>query len=200
MEKKKKSAWNWLNPMTWIEAAFALLAAIFAPLLRWLGMLTPPSTQGFQNIRKEDVEDAKQLAQEQEAAVDAITREMSPAEIVRAYAKADVAGRATMDLSALDFGQQDWLLRLSDEALSKLAMSTKGGCARSLERREVLPSYPKAAAETEAPEIYAIPSAEDEEEWKRQQIAALFRQVQRELYHAPGIPNLQPKHTPATLH
>lgn len=91
-------------------------------------------------------------------------------------------------------------MRLSDEDLSKLGMSTTGACARSLEALEVRPAYPKPSAETETAEIYQIPTEDDVEEAKRQQIAALFRQVQRELFHAPGIPNLHPKHTPATLH
>lgn len=200
MEKKKKSMWALLNPLEWIQAAFALLAAVFGPLLRWLGMLTPPSTDGFQNIQKADVEDAAKLAAEQEAAVDTLARAMSPAEVVRAYARADAAGRAEMDLRALDLAQQDWLLGLSEEDLSMLGMSTTSACARSLEAKEVRPAYAKQKPETETAEIYQIPTEDDVEEAKRQQIAALFRQVQRELFHAPGIPNLHPKHTPATLH
>jgi len=200
MEKKKKSWMSLLNPLEWFQAALQLLAVVFGPLLRWLGMLTPPQTDGFQNIQKEDVDDAKQLAEQQEAAVDTIVREMSPADVVRAYARADVAGRAEMDLRVLDDAQQDWLLRLSEEDLAKLAMSTTGACGRSLEAKEVRPSYAKMKPEAEAPEILSAPSAVDEEEWKREQIAALFRQVQRELFHAPGVPNLQPKHTPTTLH
>lgn len=200
MEKKKKSWMSLLNPLEWFSVALQLLAAVFGPLLRWLGMLTPPSTEGFENIQKQDVEDAKQLAEEQEAAVDAIIREMSPADVVRAYARADAAGRVEMDLSVLDLAQQDWLMRLSDEDLSKLGMSTTGACARSLEALEVRPAYPKPSAETETAEILKTPTVEDEEEWKREQIAALFRQVQRELFLAPGVPNLKPQHTPTTLH
>lgn len=201
MENKKKSWMSLLNPLEWFSVALRLLAAVFGHLLRWLGMLTPPSTEGFENIQKQDVEDAKQLAEQQEAAVDAIVREMAPADVVRAYARADAAGRAMMDLSALNLAQQDWLLGLSEDDLAKLGMSTTGACARSLEAKEVKPAYPKASAETETAEIYQIPTEDDAEEAKRQQIAALFRQVQRELFHAPGIPNLHPKHTPAaTLH
>lgn len=200
MEKKKKSWMSLLNPLEWFSVALQLLAAVFGPLLRWLGMLTPPSTEGFENIQKQDVEDAKQLAEEQEAAVDAIIREMSPADVVRAYARADAAGRVEMDLSVLDLAQQDWLMRLSDEDLSKLGMSTTGACARSLEALEVRPAYPKPSAETETAKILKTPTVEDEEEWKREQIAALFRQVQRELFLAPGVPNLKPQHTPTTLH
>ncbi|MFT4163429.1 hypothetical protein [Shinella sp.] len=196
MEKKKKSAWALLNPLEWIQAAFALLAAVFAPLLRWLGLLTPPSTDGFEDLTEADVDDAKQLAEEQEAAVDAITQQMSPAEVVRAYARADAAGRAEMDLRALDLAQQDWLLGLSEEDLSMLGMSTTSACARSLEAKEVRPAYPKAAAETEAPEILSTPSAEEIEQMKRDFVSARFR----ELFHAPGIPNTDPRFVPATVH
>lgn len=200
MSQKKKSWMSLLNPLEWFSVALQLLAAVFGPLLRWLGMLTPPSTEGFENITKADVEDTKQLAEQQEAAVDAITHDMSPAEVVRAYAKADASGRAEMNLQVLDDAQKDWLMRLSEEDLAKLGMSTTGACARSLEALEVRPSYAKQKPEMETAEILTTP-AEDEEEWKREQIAALFRQVQRELFHAPGVPNLQPKHTPgAPLH
>jgi hypothetical protein len=200
MEKKKKSWMSLLNPLEWLSAAFSLLAAVFAPLLRWLGMLTPPPTDGFENIRKEDVDDAKKLAVEQEAAVDTLISEMSPAEVVRAYARADAAGRASMDLRALDLAQQDWLLGLSEEDLSMLGMSTTSACGRSLEAKEVRPAYAKTQPETKTAEIYTIPTEEEVEEAKRQQIAALYRQVQRELWLAPGVPNLHPKHIPATLH
>ena len=200
MEKKKKSWLSLLNPLEWLQAAFALLTAVFAPLLRWLGMLTPPSTEEFENLTKADVEDAKKLAEQQEAAVDAIAREMSPADVVRAYARADAAGRAMMDLQVLNDAQQDWLLRLSEEDLDKLGMSIAGACARSLEAGKVLPSYAKTRPETKTAEIYQIPTVEDEDEWKRRQIAALYRQVQRELFHAQGVPNLNPQHTPTTLH
>ncbi|RVP48119.1 hypothetical protein [Sinorhizobium medicae] len=195
MEKKTKSAWSLLNPLEWLQTAFALLAAVFGPLLRWLGMLTPPRTDGFENIQQADVDDAQKLAVEQEAAVDAITREMSPADVVRAYAKADAADRASMDLSALDFDQQDWLLGLSDEDLDKLTMLTKSGCARSLEQRKVLPLYRKPPPETETPEIYAIPSEEDIEQAKMDFVSARFR----ELFLAPGVPNPNPKFV-STLH
>lgn len=200
METKKKSIWSLLNPLEWLNAAFSLLAAVFGPLLRWLGMLTPPSTGGFENIQKADVEDAAKLAAEQEAAVDTLARTMSPAEVVRAYARADAAGRAEMDLRVLDDGQIDWLMRRSEEDLAKLGMSTRGACARSLEAKAVLPSYAKMKPEMETAEIYTITTEEEIEEAKKQEIAELFRQVQRELFLAPGVPNLNPKHTPATLH
>lgn len=196
MEKKTKSWWSLLNPLEWINAALQLLAAILAPLLRWLGMLSPPSTGGFANIQKSDVDDAAKLAEEQEAVVDAIARERSPADVVRAYAKADVAGRATMDLSVLNFDQQDWLLRLSDEDLDKLSMLTTNGCARSLERKEVLPMYRKPPAEMEAPEVLQTPSAEEIEEMKREFVSARFR----ELFLAPGVANPNPRYVPETLH
>lgn len=196
MPEKKKSWWTYLNPLTWIEGFFQVLGAIFSPILRFFGLLAPPSTEGFENIQRADVDDAKKLAAEQEAAVDAITREMSPAEVVRAYARADAAGRASMDLSALDLESQDWLLRLSDEDLDKLSISTTYGCARSLEAKEVKPSYAKPKLETEAPEILETPSAEEIEQRKREFVSARFRG----LFHAPGIPNTDPRFVPATVH
>lgn len=196
MEKKPKSWWSLVNPLEWIQAALQLLAAIFAPLLRWLGMLAPPSTEGFENIQRPDIDDAKRLAEEQEAAVDVLVREMSPADVARAYAKADAADRAVMDLSALGVEEQDWLLRLSDEDLSKLAMLTTNGCARSLERKEVLPMYRKPPAEVEAPEVLQTPSAEEIEEMKREFVSARFR----ELFLAPGVANPNPRYVPETLH
>lgn len=196
MEKKKKSMWSLINPLEWIQAGFALLAAVFAPLLRWLGMLTPPSTDGFQNIQKEDIDDAANLAEEQEAAVDAIVKEMSPAEVVQAYANAAAAERVTMDLSALDLSQQDWLLGLSDEDLSKLGMLTRSGCARSLEARRVLPIYRKPPIEAEAPEALNTQSAEEIEEMKKEFVSARFR----ELFLAPGVANPNPRYVPDTLH
>ncbi|MEZ0003174.1 hypothetical protein [Sinorhizobium fredii] len=196
MIEKKKSFWNWINPLYWLEAAFQALAIVFGPILRLFGLMPPPSTEGFENLSRADVDDAKRLATEQEAAVDELQRQMTPAEVVRAYAKADAAGRAAMDLSALDLESQDWLLRLSDEDLTKLSMSTTNGCARSLERRSVLPIYAKPPADTETAEIYAIPTQEEIEQAKWDFISARYR----ELFHAPGIPNPNPKFVPTTLH
>ncbi|CUW93602.1 hypothetical protein [Agrobacterium genomosp. 2] len=200
MQKKTKSMWKLLNPLEWIHAAFALLAWLMGPILRFFGMMPPPRTDGFQNIQKSDVDEAAEQAKRTEEAVDAILKEMSPAEVVKAYAKADADTRSTMDLSVLDLEGQDWLLNLSKEDLDLLGMSTEAACARSLEAREVRPAYPKPRPETEAPEILSVPSAEDTDEWKRQQIAERFRQVQQELWLSPGVPNPKPKHAAFTLH
>lgn len=190
MTEKKKSLWSLLNPFTW-------LAAIFGPLLRFLGLMPTPQTGGFENIQKPDVEDAAETARETEEAIDAIMKDMSPAEIVKAYASASPEERAEMDLSALSSEGVDWLLSLSDDDLTLLSISTIGGCVRSLEARAVKPIYPKPTAETETAEILKIPTAADEEEEKRAFVAARFR----ELFHAPGVPNLNPRYAPgATLH
>jgi hypothetical protein len=148
------------------------------------GYFPAPDTEGFQNLSRADVDDAQRLAKEKEAAVDALQKEMSPAEIVRAYAHSDAAGRATMDLSALAFDQQDWLLKLSDNELTLLGMSMVSGFARSLEERKVLPIY-KPKAEMETAEILVIPTEEDIEQEKRDFITARSQ----ELIYAPGIPN-----------
>lgn len=180
---------RFLNPLYWLNGAVSFLGWIFGSILRFFGMMPAPSTQGFENIQTADVDDAAKLAAEQEAAVHELVKQMSPAEVVRAYARADAAGRAEMDLSALRYDEQDWLLGLSDEDLDKLSMSTTNGCARSLERKEVLPIYTKAASETETPEVYEIPSEEEIEEMKREFVSARFR----ELFYAPGVPNTNPR-------
>ena len=190
----KKSWTDLLNPWKW-------LLALFSPILRFLGLLPPPRTDGFENVSKADVDEAAEAAKRSEEAIDAIMRDMSPADVVKAYASANPEARAEMDLSVLDFDQQAWLLGLSDDDLTLLAMSTPAGCARSLESRAVKPIFPKkTAAEMETAEILKIPTAADEEERKRQAIMERFQQVRRELWLAPGMPNPNPRHIPRTLH
>ncbi|MGE7368397.1 hypothetical protein ACQKKX_04910 [Neorhizobium sp. NPDC001467] len=190
MEPKKKSLWSLLNPSTWI-------AAIFEPLLRFFGLLSPPSTEGFENLTKADVEEAAEDAKRTEEAIDAILRDMSPAEVVKAYASASPEDRALMDLSALDDEGQQWLQSLSEDDLTLLSMSTAAGCARSLEARAMKPIYPKPAAETEEAEILRIPTVEDVEEEKRAFVAARYR----ELFLAPGVANTNPRYIPgSTIH
>lgn len=193
MEPKKKSWLDLLNPFTW-------LAAIFGPLLRFFGLMPPPRTDGFENIQKADVEDAEKAARETEEAIDDIMKQMSPAEVVKAYAAATPEQRALMDLSAIDNEGKDWLFGLSDDDLTLLATSNLRGCARSLEAREVKPAYPRCKPESEAPEVLKIPSAEDEEEIRRRYVAERFRQVERELWLSSGVPNPKPQYATATLH
>ncbi|OCW56308.1 hypothetical protein [Hoeflea olei] len=187
---KKKSLWSLLNPFTWI-------AAVFGPLLRWLGLMPPPRTDGFENLSTADVEEAAEQAKRTEEAIDAIVRDMSPAEVVKAYASASPEDRALMDLSVLDAEGQDWLQNLSEDDLTLLAMSTTAGCARSLEARAVKPIYRKPIDETGEAEILKIPAPVDEEEEKRAFVAARYR----ELFHARGVPNLNPRYVPSgTIH
>lgn len=193
MEKKRKSLWSLLNPLEW-------LSAIFGPILRFFGMLSPPSTEGFQNIQREDVAEAAEDAKRTEEAIDAIMQQMSPAEVVKAYASAAPEDRALMDLSALDAEGEDWLHSLREDDLTLLSMSTTAGCARSLEARAMKPIYPRQQPEAETPEILRIPSAEEVEDEKWRLIAEKFRQVQRELWLSPGVPNPEPRHVPSTLH
>lgn len=197
MEKKKKSIWQMLNPLEWILGAFRLFAWVMGPILRWLGMMPPPRTDGFENLSKADVDEAAEQATRTEEAVDAILRDMSPAEVVSAYANASAEARLGMDLSVLDEDGQNWLLNLSDDNLTLLAMSTTAGCARSLEARAVKPIYPKPTPEMETVEILKIPTTEDIEEEKRQFLAARFK----ELFLAPGVANTNPRYIPgSTIH
>lgn len=193
METKPKSLWSLLNPLNW-------LSAIFVSMLRLFGLMPPPQTGGFENISKVDLEDAEKDAREAEEAIDQIVRQMSPAEVVRAYATASPGERAEMVLTALDAEGVDWLLSLSDDDLTLLSMSTIAGCARSLEALAVKPIYVKPQGEMDAPEILAIPGVMDIEEQNRQKVAKRFRQVQRELWLSPGVANPKPKHSAFTLH
>jgi len=196
-EKKKSAWWRWLNPITWIEAVVGVFAWLFGPILSWFGLLTPPRTDGFQNLSKADVVDAEKDATEAERAIDMILADKSPAEVVSAYAMADLSARSTMDLSVIDAEGQDWLLRLSDDELTLLAMSTVRGCARSLESRSMKPIFVKPTPETGTAEILKIPTAEDEEKAKRAFVASRFG----ELFHAPGVANQYPRYVPIdTLH
>nr|CAD6613008.1 hypothetical protein RKHAN_02539 [Rhizobium sp. Khangiran2] len=195
--EKKKSAWWWMNPMRWLDAAFDALAWLFGPILRFLGMMPPPRTDGFENLSKRDVDDAAKDATEAERAIAMILADRSPAEVVKAYAVADPATRETMDLSVLDPTAQDWLLKLTDDELTLLSMSTIRGCARSLESRSMKPIFTKPTPETATAEILRIPSVEDEEAAKREFVAASFR----ELFHAPGVANANPRYVPvSTVH
>lgn len=197
--EKKKSMWNLLNPLEWLNAAFSLLAWAFGPILRFLGLMPHPPTTGFQNIEKADVDEAAADATSTEEAIDAIMRGMSPAEVVKAYASATPDDRTAMDLSVLDEAGQDWLLNLSDDDLDLLSMFTIGGCARSLEARVLKPSYPRPSVAPEAAETLRIPTAADAEEQNRQLIAERFRAELRALSPRPG--NLNPQYTPSvTLH
>lgn len=197
MGAKKKSWWSWLNALRWLDAAFSMLAWLFAPILRWFGLLTPPRTDGFENLQKSDVDDAAKDATEAERAIDMILADRSPAEIVKAYAAADPTARQTMDLSVLDPAAQDWLLTLTDDELTLLSMSTIGGCARSLESKTVKPIFVQPSPDTTTAEILRIPTVEDEEEQKRAFVAARYR----ELFHAPGMPNANPRYVPvSTVH
>ncbi|WP_313197198.1 hypothetical protein [Rhizobium sp.] len=179
-----------LNPLQW-------LAAIFGPILRWLGLVPPPQADGYENLSRADVDEAAEQATRTEEAVDAIMQQMSPADVVSAYAKASPEGRAEMDLRVFDAEGMDWLLGLSEDDLTLLAMSTTAGCARSLEAKAMKPTYRKPTAEMETVESLKIPTVNDIEEEKRQFLAARFK----ELFLAPGVANTNPRHVPsATLH
>lgn len=188
---------KFLNPLTWLNGAFSFLGWLFGPILRAFGYFPHPDTEGFENIEHADVEDAERLAAEQEAAVDEMERQMSPAEVVHAYSRATEEDRLTMDLGALGEIEQDWLLNLSDVDLILLGGSGVGACARSLEQRAVLPNFAKIREpETQEVEILAIPTSEDEEQMKRDFVSARFR----ELFYAPGVPNPKPRFAADTLH
>ncbi|NLS04818.1 hypothetical protein HGP14_15790 [Rhizobium sp. P32RR-XVIII] len=110
--------------------------------------------------------------------------------VLGAYCRANEADRPLMDLSALSEWEQDWLLNISAVDLVLLGGSPLSAVERSLEHRMVIPHFAKPKRSTETSEI--LPSEEDVEQRRRDFVSARFR----ELFNAPGVPNLNPKYAP----
>lgn len=206
MEKNmfKDRTFQWWNPFAWADAVLQVLGAILHKIFAFFGMLSPPRTDGHENIQVADVEAAEKEAREALAAVDEIEAEMSPAQVVHAYCSATEDSRKTMDLSKLSVEQQDWLMRLSDAELVMLGVSGEAACGWSVEARKLIVSRSKlrpAELET-APGILAIPEPMAEDE-KREALMEFLKDRHGELYLASGAANPDPKFVPrsdATLH
>lgn len=138
MNPNKTPKRRWLNPLCWLQQIFAFVVALVADLLRLFGLVPPPATDGFENIRAADVEDAAAGAVAKEMSLDAASQQLSPAQIVLDYALASESHRAMMDLGKLSSLEQDWLLSLKEADLIVLGESGVGACARSLRNRTVV--------------------------------------------------------------
>ncbi|UXT22535.1 hypothetical protein FY140_17615 [Agrobacterium tumefaciens] len=192
----------WWNPLGWVDMILQALGAMLHSILAFFGMLAPPSTDGHQNIQIADVEAEKKTAEEQQAAVDHLQNEMTPAEIVHAYCKATEDERRLMNLEKLSAAQQDWLMRLSDRDLVMLGASGEDACGRSVEALRLMVSKSKLRTpEIEAaPVVLPIPSTmqmtdEQKEEFVRDRF--------NELFYSLSAANMNPKVTPgarATVH
>lgn len=200
---------QWWNPLAWIDAILQTIGGILHRIFAFLGMMSPPSTGGHENVQVADVEDAEKVAREAQEAIDDILADMTPAQIVHTYCTASEDARKAIDLTKLSVDQQDWLLRLSDADLAMLGRSGEAACGRSVEARKLMLNRQRLRpAETEsAPQVLEIPVAEpivDEltEDEKRQFLREFIADRHAELFLPSGAPNTDPKFTPrsATVH
>lgn len=149
----KDKTFPWWNPLAWVDVILQALGAMLHSILAFFGMLAPPSTDGHQNIQIADVQAEKKTAEEQQAAVDHLDRELTPAQIVYAYSRATEDERRLMNLEKLTVEQQDWLMRLSDAQLVMLGESGEAACSRSVEALKLMVSKSKLRV----PEVEAAP-------------------------------------------
>ncbi|UWU23021.1 hypothetical protein N2601_08765 [Rhizobium sp. CB3060] len=188
-KRKEMDMLKFFNPLWWLEGLTSILHEFFGPILRALGLMKSPPPIPHDNAQIEDVRDAARLAEQQQAAVEALQAKMSAAEVVRAYARATEDTRKAMDLVALSEEQQDWLLRLSDVDLIFLGNESVAGCERSLNALQVFRF--KARRQAQEPERSPILSTSCmTEEEKRAFIKARYA----ELYLPDGSANPEPKY------
>ncbi|NKJ77778.1 hypothetical protein [Rhizobium leguminosarum] len=186
----------WWNPLGWVDMILQVVGAIFRSILEFFGMLAPPPSDQHENIQIADVDDEKKAAEEQQAAIDHLQSEMTPAQIVHAYCRATEDDRRLVNLSKLSVEQQDWLMRLSDAQLVMLGESGEGACGRSVEALRLMVSKSKLrASEIEAaPVVLPIPSdVPMTEEQKREAVEDRID----ELFPGLRIPHMNPKCRPA---
>lgn len=199
-----KDKFQWWNPFSWLEAFMQTIGGLLHRIFAFLGVMSPPSTGGHENVQVADVEDAEKVAREAQETIDLIVADMSPAQVVHAYCTASEDARKAIDLTQLSVYQQDWLLRLSDADLAMLGHSGEAACGRSVEACNLMFNWQRLRpAEVEAaPAVLNIPGAEPTFDEKREHLRALFEERHGELFLPPGIPNTDPKFTSrgATVH
>lgn len=192
----KDKTFPWWNPLGWVDMILQAIGAILHSILAFFGMLSPPSTDGHQNIQIADVEVEKKTAEEQQAAVDHLHREMTPAQLVHAYCSATEGDRRLMNLEKLSMEQQDWLMRQSDRDLVLLGASGEAACGRSVEALKLMVSKSKLRTpEIETtPVVLPIPSNMSmTEEQKREAVEDRID----ELFPGLRMPHMNPKCRPA---
>lgn len=200
---------QWWKPLAWIDAILQTIGGILHRIFAFLGMMSPPSSGGHQNLQVRDVEVAEKVAREAQEAIDVIVADMSPAQVVHAYCTASEDARKAIDLTKLSVDQQDWLLRLSDADLAMLGRSGEAACGRSVEARKLMLNRQRLRpAETDAaPQVLKISGAEPianemSEDERREYLRDFFADRHSELFLPSGLPNTDPKFTPrsATVH
>ncbi|UFS81579.1 MULTISPECIES: hypothetical protein [Rhizobium] len=176
-----------LNPMWYLGGITSFLYDVFGPLLRWLGLMKSEPPIPHDNTQVDDVLAASQEAVAQADAIEELGKQMTPAEIVRAYAGANAEDRPGMDLSALSEQQQDWLLSRSDVDLVYLAHETDAGLERSLTALQVFRWKPRRTEPEPAPILTTTPMTDEEK-------ALFIRARVSELWLPDGTANPEPKY------
>lgn len=204
----KDNQFQWWNPFSWLDAILRTVGGILHGIFAFLGMISPPSTGGHENLHVADVEGAEKVAREAQAAIDVILADMTPAQIVHGYCTASEEARKTIDLTKLSVDQQDWLLRLSDADLAMLGGSGEAACGRSVEACKLILNRQRLRPleMVSAPQVLKIPGEpiveEMTEDEKRERLREFIADRHSELFLASGAVNPEPKFTPrgATVH
>ncbi len=169
-------------------AIWNTIMGFFAFLGQLLGFSAAPTpTPGYQNIQKSDVAAEAELAAQKEAAIDELQKDRSLGEIVFEYAGASEDKRSTVDIGALSYEQQDWLLRLSDADLVMLKASGIRACAKSLDRMKVIPDFKKIRGDQKerAPQILEVPMSDtDRKLMLRSRIQSILNPVSEAQFEA----------------
>lgn len=176
----KTQKWAWANPLTWMEAIATVLLSILSAISRLFGLSPAPSTEGFENIQSTDVENAAERAVAKETVQDEAISQMTPAEVLHAYATATEDARATMDFGNLVTADQDWILALSDVDLVLLGAGGIPACARALKQRCVSQGTQRLRKQERiAPQTVVIKEQNDDdhEENNRAYVRARFRDL-----------------------
>lgn len=176
-----------LNPMWYLNGITSFLYDVFGPILRWLGLMKSQPPVAHDNTQIDDVFDATREAAAHAAALEELGEKTTPAEVVRAYAKANADDRPGMDLSALSEQQQDWLLSRSDVDLVFLANETSAGLERSLEALKVF-QWKMRRPDSEPAPVLSTTSMSDEEK------ALFIRARVAELWLPDGSANPKPQY------
>ncbi|MBB3521019.1 MULTISPECIES: hypothetical protein [unclassified Rhizobium] len=176
-----------LNPIWYLNGLTAILHDLFGRMLRWLGLMKSQPPIAHDNTQVDDVLAAAEQAAEDAAAMEELGKQMTPAEVVRKYAKANEEDRPSIDLSALTAQQQDWLLSRSDVDLVFLANETDTGLERSLEALQVFRWKPRRPEQEPAPVLSTTPMSDEEK-------ALFIRARVSELWLPNGSANPEPKY------
>ncbi|WP_428427337.1 hypothetical protein [Pararhizobium sp.] len=151
---------KWWNPVSWmqfaLEAIWSVLSGIWTAILGIFGIHPTAPRGAHENIKLGDVDDAAAAEADKQALADLMNAEMTPADVVLAYASAGLMDRPTVDLGKLTPEQQDWLVSLSDGDLALLSASGHPSCEMSLRALKAIPYLTKLRAES-APEAAPEP-------------------------------------------